>query len=46
MKVERMAMSGTISRHRRIRSSVFSCAAGRFMARSTVGLACWKGMSR
>ena len=46
MKLERMVRSGQISRQRRMRSSVFSCAAGRLMRLSTSGLACWNGMSR
>ena len=46
MKVERIAMSGQISRQPRIRSSTLASLAGRFIAFSTVGLACWKGMSR
>ena len=46
MKVERSVMSGQISRQRAIRSSVFACAAGRFMRLSTSGAACWNGMSR
>jgi hypothetical protein len=39
-------MSGQISRQRAKRSSTFTWLAGRFMARSTDGEACWKGMSR
>ena len=35
MKVERSVSAGTAARQRAIRSSVFSCAAGRFIARST-----------
>src|SRR6266403_544161 len=35
-----------LARHARMRSSVFSCAAGRRMRLSTSGLACWNGMSR
>lgn len=46
MKVERMVSSGQISRHCLIRARVLSSKAGRFMALSTFGLACWKGMSR
>ncbi len=43
MNVERSVRSGQISRQRAIRFSVFSCAAGRFMRASTLGLPCWKG---
>ncbi len=46
MKVERMAISGQIPRQARIRSSTFASLAGRRMARSTPGAACWNGMSR
>ena len=46
MNVERMTISGQISRHLRMRSSVFSAEAGRFIALSIFGLACWKGTSR
>jgi hypothetical protein len=46
MKVERMASSGQMSRHFAMRSSVFSPFAGRRIALSTRGAACWNGMSR
>ena len=45
-KVERTTSSGWIARQAASRSSVFACLAGRRMAFSTAGLACWKGMSR
>ena len=45
MKVERMVISGQIARQARMRSSVFSCAAGRRIAFSTAGEACWNGTS-
>ncbi|MCY1449517.1 hypothetical protein D9M71_662560 [compost metagenome] len=46
MKVERMIRSGHCSRHFLMRARVLSSNAGRFMALSTFGLACWNGMSR
>ena len=46
MKVERIAMSGTSPRHFWMRSSTLASLAGRFIAFSTAGLACWNGMSR
>ncbi len=46
MKVERMTISGQIERHLAMRSRVFSAEAGRYMAFSIFGLACWKGTSR
>ena len=39
-------MSGTIERQFFSRSSTFASFAGRFIERSTFGLACWNGMSR
>ena len=39
-------MSGQIARQFRSRSSTLASLAGRFIAFSTFGLACWKGMSR
>jgi FAD/FMN-containing dehydrogenase len=39
-------ISGQISRHLAMRSSVFSLDAGRFIAFRIFGLACWKGTSR
>ena len=46
MKVERKVRSGQAARQAWTRASVFSFEAGRFMRLSTVGEACWKGMSR
>ena len=40
MKVLRSVRSGQISRQRRIRSSMFTLSAGRFISRSMRGLAC------
>ncbi len=45
-KVERSTMFGTMERQAAIRSSVFSWLPGRFIAFSTLGEACWNGMSR
>ena len=45
MKVERMVSSGQIARQARMRSRVFSWAAGRRIAFNTAGEACWKGTS-
>ena len=45
MKVERMVISGQIARQARMRSSVFSWAAGRRIAFKTAGDACWNGTS-
>jgi len=41
-----MHLSGQIARQRRMRASVFSACAGRFISCSTRGLPCWNGMSR
>ena len=46
MKVERMVRSGQMLRQALMRSRLRSADAGRFMARSTSGLACWNGTSR
>ena len=46
MKVLRMVMSGQISRQARMRASVFSLSAGRFISFRMRGLACWNGTSR
>ena len=46
MKVLRSVSSGHMRRQFCTRSSVFSTAPGRFIRRSTRGLACWNGMSR
>jgi hypothetical protein len=46
MNVERTAMSGTAARQAARRSRTRASLAGRRMARSTVGEACWNGMSR
>ena len=40
MNVERIVMSGQISRHARMRSMFFSPDAGRFIAFNTRGCAC------
>lgn len=45
-KLERMAISGAILRQLRMRSSTLASFAGRFIAFSTGGAACWNGMSR
>ena len=41
-----MVISGQMLRQALMRSRLFSALAGRFMALSTRGLACWKGTSR
>ena len=46
MKVERIVMSGQTARQAAMRSRFFSALAGRFMALSTRGGACWNGTSR
>jgi hypothetical protein len=46
MNVERIVMSGQISRQALMRASVFSAFAGRFMSFRMRGLACWNGTSR
>ena len=46
MNVERIVMSGQIARHARMRASVFSALAGRFISLRIRGLACWNGTSR
>ena len=46
MKVDRIAISGQISRQPLIRSSTLASLAGRRIAFRTLREACWNGMSR